>query len=350
MMRRFAVVGLSLLVVLASSAGLLAQDKKQQEAQKREIAGVVKLADDVAAGQPAPNDLALTWVREDYLKASGNKQFVPFTVTIDPSKLSPGTVAFYWRVVSTTPGAEPPPAPPASPRKNDDKNPPKREFAYESISFVPVTPGPAPLRISREFSVPSGSYDLFVVIKEPTPEKAPKNAPPPKASVLKQALTIPDFWNGELNTSSVIIAERIEPLSAPLTPQQQIERPYALGGIEIVPAAGLKFPKTVELSTFMLIYNPKIDAANKPDVTVEYNFYAKGGGSEKFFNKTSPQNLNAQTLPPQFDFAAGHQLQTGQAVPLTSFPEGEYRLEIKITDKIASKSITRDVNFTVTGS
>ena len=55
MMRRFAALGLSLSVVLASSAGLLAQDKKQQEAQKREIAGVVTLADDVAAGQPAPN-------------------------------------------------------------------------------------------------------------------------------------------------------------------------------------------------------------------------------------------------------------------------------------------------------
>ena len=88
----------------------------------------------------------------------------------------------------------------------------------------------------------------------------------------------------------------------------------------------------------MLIYNPKIDATNKPDVTVEYNFYAKHGGQpEKFFNKTNPQNLNAQTLPPQFDFAAGHQLQSGQAVPLASFPEGDYRLEIKVTDKIANK-------------
>ena len=55
-------------------------------------------------------------------------------------------------------------------------------------------------------------------------------------------------------------------------------------------------------------------------------------------------------LPPQFDLAAGHQLQTGQAVPLSSFPEGDYRLEIKVTDKIANKSVTRDVNFTVAGS
>jgi len=34
-------------------------------------------------------------------------------------------------------------------------------------------------------------------------------------------------------------------------------------------------------------------------------------------------------------------------VPLASFPEGEYRLEVKITDKIANKSLTRDVRFSV---
>ncbi len=100
----------------------------------------------------------------------------------------------------------------------------------------------------------------------------------------------------------------------------------------------------------MLIYNAKMDSQNKPDVSVEYNFYAKSGGAEKFFNKTNPQSLNAQTLPPQFDFAAGHQLQSGQAVPLASFPEGDYRLEIKVTDKIANKTLTRDVNFSVSGS
>ena len=48
-----------------------------------------------------------------------------------------------------------------------------------------------------------------------------------------------------------------------------------------------------------------------------------------------------------FDFAAGHQLQSGQAVPLASFPEGDYRLEIKVIDELSSKSVTRNVNFTV---
>jgi hypothetical protein len=344
-------VTISLAALLFSTA-LQAQkkvEKKQDEAQKKEIQSVVKVVDDVANGQPAPNDLSLAWVREDFLKAQGNKEYVPFTVAIDPSKVAGGNVALYWRVVSK--GGAPAgsaAAPAAKDEKKDKDKEKKPDYAYEDIAFVPVTAGQNPMRISRSFTVPAGAYDLFVVAKEPTPTQ--KNAPAPKISVLKQEVTVPDFWSGELSTSSVIIAQRIDPLAAPLTPQQQADRPYALGSMEIQPAFETSFTKKSELSTFMLIYNPKTDSANKPDVLVEYNFYVKSGGSEKFFNKTQPQNLNAQTLPPQFDLAAGHQLQTGQAVPLASFPEGDYRLEIKVTDKIANKSLTREVNFTVSPS
>ena len=345
-------IGLSAVIVaLVATSGLLAQkkdDKKQSDDQKREIQALVKAVDDAAAGQQAPNDFGLTWVHEDFMKAQGNKQYAPFAVTIDPSKTMAGTVAFYWRVVSKN--APPPPPPPADSKdkKDDKKNQSqKREFPYEDINFGPVVQG-GPMRITRSITVPAGAYDVYLGIKEPSGSQ--KNPPPSKMSVVKQSLTVPDFWNGELNTSSVIVAQRIDPLPAPLTPQQQVERPYALGALEIVPVTDMKLPKKLELQTFMIIYNPKTDSSNKPDVIVEYSFYTKSGGAEKFFNKTAPQNLNAQTLPPQFDVSAGHQLQAGQGVPLASFPEGDYRLEIKITDKLANKSLTRDVNFTVSGS
>ncbi len=92
---------------------------------------------------------------------------------------------------------------------------------------MPVTAGPDADCVSRSFTVPAGAYDVFVVAKEPTPDK--KNAPAPKASLIKQTVTVPELWNDEFTTSSVIVAERIDPLPAPLTPQQQAERPYALG-------------------------------------------------------------------------------------------------------------------------
>ncbi len=350
MVNRRGVVALSVAATVLFSAGLFAQkDKKQDEAQKKEIQAVIKIVDDVAAGQPAPNDVSLTWVREDFLKAQGNKEYCPFIVTVDPSKVTGGNVAIYWRVVSK--GGAAATAPAATDKKDDKKDKDKKgknDYAYEDVSFQPVTAGQTSMRLARSFTVTAGTYDVFVVVKEPASNQ--KNAPAPKMSVIKQTVTVPDFWNGELNSSTVIVAQRIDPLPTPLTPTQQADRPYALGAMEIVPAIDTRLTKKTELSTFMLIYNPKTDNTNKPDVTVEYNFYQKQAGSEKFFNKTNPQNLNATTLPPQFDLAAGHQLQTGQAVPLATFPEGDYRLEIKVTDKIANKSLTRDLNFSVSAS
>ncbi len=338
--------------VFVFSAALFAQQavpqqRKLSDAEKKEIQTVIKIVDDAAAGTASPNDLSLTWIGNDLLKAQGNKQYLPFSVTFDSSKVAGGKVSLYWRVVAKDAAA----AAPAAGKKDDKKDAKKPEYAYEDLNLISLQSGASnPLRVSRSMTLAPGSYDVFVVAKEPTPEKPKKDTPAPKVSVVKQTVEVPDLWNGELNTSTVIVAERIDPLPAPLTAQQQGERPYALGTMEIVPVMNTKFAKQAELSTFMLIYNAKTDAANKPDVSVEYNFYAKQAGAEKFFNKTNPQNLNAQTLPPQFDFAQGHQLQSGQAVPLASFPAGDYRLEIKITDKLANKTLTRDVNFSVSGS
>jgi hypothetical protein len=345
---------ISAAVVLACSVALVAQkkdDKKQTDAQKKEILDIVKIVDAAATGQSASNDFGLAWAHEDYLKATSNKEYIPFTVTFDASKVTSPNVALYWRVVAKDAAA--PTATLNLPAKKDDKKDDKKpaaKYAYEDVNFVPVTATQgATARLSRAFTVGAGTYDVYVVIKEPTSTSTQKNPPPSKVSLIKQTVTVPDFWSQDLTTSSVIVASRIEPLAAPLSPNEQIERPYALGMMEIVPTTDMKFSTKGELSVFMLIYNPKVDAMNKPDVTVEYNFYQKpASGPEKFFNKTSPQPLNATTLPPAFDMSLGHQLQTGQAVPLASFPAGDYRLEIKVTDKLSTKSLTRDVNFTVT--
>ena len=112
MMLRCRLSVIALVIVLASTAGLSAQkDKKQDEAEKKEIQAMRKLVDDLGPGQAAPNDLSLAWLRADFLKAQSNKEFVPFTVSVDPSKVAGGAVAFYWRVVPKGPAeAAAPPA------------------------------------------------------------------------------------------------------------------------------------------------------------------------------------------------------------------------------------------------
>ena len=56
-------------------------NEEADDAEKKEIQTVQKVVDDAAAGQAAPNDVGLAWLQEDLLKAQGNKQYLPFSVS-----------------------------------------------------------------------------------------------------------------------------------------------------------------------------------------------------------------------------------------------------------------------------
>jgi hypothetical protein len=385
---------LTLLIAGLSVVALPAQkkdDKKGQDgalsaAQRQELTPVVTLVDEVMKGttpagtylvagaaakepappqaQAAPADVPLSW-KNDFLKAQNGLIYVPFTVTVEPGKLASPSVVAYLRVAARGTTAPPAPADKKDGDKKDTDNKDKKDgkkedllYPFEDVYFTDLRGAASqPLKLTRAFAVPPGEYDVYVAIRERGTGGASAsgggNAPagaadaPTKVAALKQELTVPNYHGDELQTSSVIVADRIEQLSAPLQGDAIKERPYVLGDAEIVPAQDLKFKKTEEINVVFQVYGVKYGDDKKPDVTVEYAFFQKDPSGEKPFNKTPPQAFNGQTLPPNFDPTQGHQIVGGQAVPLASFPDGDFRLEVKITDNKASKSITRDVTFSV---
>jgi hypothetical protein len=358
----------------ASTSPALAQrkddkDKKPAEgltaAQRQEASPLARLADEVMKGaapgtylvtppkdpsakdnkdakdapsQAAP-EIALTW-RQDFLKAQQGLVFVPFTVTVEPGKMA-STVAAYLRIAPK--GATGLPA-----AASGEKAP---AYPFEDVYFTELrSTGPGlPVRLTRAFAVPPGAYDVYVALRE-RPSGGTAADAPVKVALLKQEVVVPNYHTEELQTSSVLVADKIETLTAAVSPESMKERPYVMGDSEITPAADLKFKKTEELQLVFQIYGAKLGGDKKPDVSVDYVFFQKDPTGEKMFNKTPTQTLSDKTLPPTFDPEMGHQLMTGQGVPLGSFPEGDYRLEIKITDKIANKTLTREINFTVSPS
>ena len=327
-------------------------DKKVEKAQQFDIQSVVSATNAAMAGETVA-DITMAF-RHDALKAQEGKTYVPFTITFDQAQAPAGkAITMFTRVVNKALVAAAPPAD-AKKAKDDKSKNLHPEYVYQDASFITLTPPASatePYRISRAFAVPAGEYDVYVTLMERLPVDAKdREKTKVKAGVMKQTITVPNFWSEELVTSSIIVADKVEPLSAPLTPREQIEQPYTLGTTQIFPSMTNTFSKKGEISIVFLIYNPIVGADKKPDVSVEYSFYQKVASEatgEKFFNKTNPQVFSAKTLPPQFDTALGHQLVAGQSLPLGSFPEGEYRLEIKVTDKLSGKSVTHNVVFIV---
>lgn len=331
------------LVVAGTSLGAQnaqKDEKKRNKQEQQDIEALVKLVDGVSMGQQqAPGDLAVTWDSNHFVKGQDGKTYIPFTVTIDRSTLAAPGVAMYVRVVpkqaaaTTTAGT-------SGDNKDDKKK--GTEYPWDNIHFVDV---PETGKVSRAMAVAGGEYELFLAVKEKS--TGDRKQPPQKVGLLRKDLSVPDFSAAELTTSSVIVADSVEPVQTAMTNEQQQENPYTFGTMKIVPSRDPKFKKDGELQVVFWIYGATPDAGKKPDVEIQYNFHQKTAEGEKYFNKTAPQQLNASTLPQQFDMAAGHQLPGSLVVPLASFPPGDYRLEIKITDKPSGKTLTRDVAFSV---
>jgi hypothetical protein len=312
----------------------------------------------MGAPDKVTGELPIKWDSNHFVKGQ-TETYIPFTLQLDKSTL-PAGAALWIRIVNAEQAAAfatmvttPRPA-----NTNNRNQPPARAtFAWDNGSFLDVPEGG---KLQRAIQLRPGQYVAYIAVKEKSPAAAgnqrgndrnrnDRNAPPApaagKVGVLRHEITVPDFGQGDLQTSSVIVARSVEQVAA--APSDQESNPYVFGPMRIVPSPDGKFGKSAELSVIFWIYGAQAAASGKPDVTIDYNFYQKSGDSEKYFNKTAPQQLNAQTLPPEFSIAAGHQLPGSLVVPLTSFPAADYRLEIKVTDKASGKSVTQNVNFTV---
>ena len=313
------------------------------------------------AADKSEGEIAVKWQSNHFVKGQSGDTYVPFTISVDKGQLSKGA-ALYVRVVNAEQAgafatamaaAAVPPAQGAKP----PQAPARPSFQWDSVHFLDAPDG----QLSRAVQLKPGQYVAFVAVKEKSVAPAgnqkndrnrnDKNAPPQVAAgpigLLRHEVTVPDFNTPDLRTSSVIVAQSVEPLSAALPADQQEANPYVFGPMRIVPSVDGKFAKSGELSVIFWIYGAKDAASGKPDVVVDYSFHQRLAEGEKYFNKTAPQPLNAETLPPQFSIAAGHQLPGSLVIPLSSFPAGDYRLEIKVTDKPSGNQLTQSVNFTV---
>ena len=222
--------------------------RRKTKRRRRKSQSIVKIVDDLAAGAAGAERSRAGVGARGRPEGAGQQGIRAVHGQHRSVEGRPAaTVAFYWRVVSK--GAALPPAAADAAKKDDKKDDKdkdkdkKSEYAYEDISFMPVTAGQTPMRSRARSPCRPATTTSIVVVKEPTPEKAPKNAPPPKMSALKQTVRCRISGTTSSETSSVIVAQRIDPLPAPLTPQQQAERPYALGTMEIVPASTPSSPR-----------------------------------------------------------------------------------------------------------
>ena len=338
----------AVIVVAATASVVWAQEPEVSEEHRQELMSLGAIIGAALQGEIVPpTDDPFGWAN-DFLKSSDQSTFVPFTLSVDQAMLSTPRAALYLYV---TPQDAPAAVPAAEATADADAAgavPAVPAAAFEDAYHVDLGPPSANgiYDIRRGFWVPSGDYTVYVALSE----SGVPDGTEAKTMMLKQELSVPNLWSGQLATSSVIQAARVEALTAPPPADQQLANPYTLGTMRIVPKRDQEYLKSEEISLVFFVYNAGLNESGMPDVTVEYTFNTRGADGDEYFNKTNPQDFNEQTLPPGFDLMAGHQLVGGQAVPLSGFPEGDYRLEISVTDNTSGTSLIRHVDFSVSAS
>ena len=320
------------------------------EAQRKEGEALLNLADAAMSSGRISSDFSIRWSNDFFMAQTGT--FVPFTVTIDRSSLTATDGLMYVRATRRDAAARP------------------REglvrYPFDVIFPVALTaPTGQPVRITRGFAVAPGDYDVYVALRErsPDPFDSGKRL---KGAVLKQPLTVPDFWTGELATSTVMLADSIEDVATPVSGDEVLERPYAIGTHEIHKASAASFGRNRELIVVFLIYNASGPAGKDFDIEVDYHLFRRDAGAqaesasadgsrplaragERYVTQTPPQRFKPSTMGSAFDPATGPIL-AGQGILLSSFQEGEYRLGITVTDLMSRQSLSRDIMFSVAGS
>ncbi len=346
-----------------------------------EHATLTRIVDEAAQGSPATGFAWLTWTPH-FFRGPDGKTYVPFTLTIDEAPGAFTSVALYVRVARrgdegrrsrkgegvqnildvaagelpvSTPGRRvggpgaPNPAEASMRLRGLTSDQASGAYLYEDAYGVePSVDGrDGPPSIRRALAVTPGEYDVYFAVLERDRKGQTKKK---KWAVLKREIAIPDLSSGRLRLSSVILADRVEPLAEPVPPGQRALRPYALGSTELVPALDSELGQDETLHVAFVIYDAIANAAGKPDVRIDYRLFQQNGSSERLLGATAPQTLDATSLPATFDLRRGEQLAAMQSLPLATYAPGTYRLAIQVTDNRSGATEQESVKFVITGS
>ena len=176
-----------------------------------------------------------------------------------------------------------------------------------------------------------GLYRLDVVMKDVNGDKT---------GIFSRSYTVPDFGDEKLTSSTLILADQMEPV-----PAREIGTGNFVIGInkvrpKVQPSDGkpASFTKKEKVNFWLQVYNLGLDQkTNKPSATVEYQVVNTATNQHVLdFTETTAQMGNV-----------GEQVTLGRSLPLGQLDPGVYQVTIKVNDQISKQTISPTAKFAV---
>jgi hypothetical protein len=222
---------------------------------------------------------------------------------------------------------------------------PQAVHAFEDFDPAHVPAAGGTLLVERGATLGPGDYDVYIAWAEP-----PARRQAPAVHVVAHRVTLPAATRTDFGLSDIVLAASVQSLETPYPVDRQGAHPYALGTLEAAPARDTVFRVDEPLAVVAQVINPAATPAGKPDVEVAFRVDRLDQGREQLVGQLPAQRHHAETLPADFDVAAGHPLFAAVRLPLASFARGDYALTITATDRVAGRQASRTTRFSVAGT
>ncbi len=204
------------------------------------------------------------------------------------------------------------------------------------LPFLPAAPGEAPLAsysYQSRHNLTPGSYRLAVVVED--------KVVPGQMGTLVKTIDVPDFRGKEMGMSSVALLAGFKHLDPGQDPDEKARAgPYVLGSFRLVPRAIPTLMKSEAVTFYYQVYNPATDpAGGRPSLESTVTFFLKDGAGWKRYRPPVLRQLAGQVDLYSIDLK--DLLAPNQPLPV------DFKMEMKLVDKITGKEMDRDILFTV---
>src|SRR5262247_155382 len=172
---------------------------------------------------------------------------------------------------------------------------------------------------NKNIVLPPGNYKIDMVVRDVNSGKT---------GVFKEGFTVPNFEEGKLSASTLIVASKIEPLNGRLPSGM-----FVLGSLKVIPNATIDFKPDQPLGVYMQVYNVGIDQATlRPSADIEYVISQKSKEVMRIKEdgKGGLGSINSQ------------QMTLARLVPLKDFKPGFYDIQVVIKDNVLNQTLTTD--------
>jgi len=175
-----------------------------------------------------------------------------------------------------------------------------------------------------------GRYKLDIVVKDVNGDRT---------GVYGRALPVPDFSDDRLSSSSLILADQMEPVAAKNVGTGN----FVIGATKVRPRVApsdgkpISFKRNQKLNFWMQVYNLSVDEkTHKPSATIEYNVTDSA-------NKAVIHTVESTETMGN----VGEQVTLQKTLAAANLQPGLYKIEIKVNDNLSKQTVDPTATFVV---